>query len=185
MAHGFRTAFNGTLKNFPFGQGSKPFDGQVDDILIYDTALTAGEINQLIGGEPVDTDNDGIADDWERNYAENLTAIGKSGTGSTGIDSDGDGQSDGHEFLTDANPLDSPDFLRVDSITGAGLYVYELAWPSRPGIYCRIQYSRTLGENDWLTLSETYQGTGTILFVIVDASQVSDNEKLFFRIQSP
>ena len=114
-----------------------------------------------------------------------MTAIGKSDTDSTGIDSDGDGQSDGHEFLTDANPLDSSDFLRADSITGAGLYVYELAWPSRPGIYYCIQYSRTLGENDWLTLSETYQGTGTILLVIVDASQVSDNEKLFFRIQSP
>jgi len=56
LAHGFPTAFNGTLKNFSFGQSSKPFDGQIDDILIYDTALTAGEINLLIGGEPVDTD---------------------------------------------------------------------------------------------------------------------------------
>jgi Tol biopolymer transport system component len=57
-----------------------------------------------------DSDNDGIDDDWELAYFENL---GRDGAG----DRDGDGRSDLEEFLAGTDPTNGNSILRVLTIT--------------------------------------------------------------------
>jgi len=47
---------------FIYDQGYKTFHGIIDDVRIYNRALSEGEIQQLFNGEAPDLDGDGIAD---------------------------------------------------------------------------------------------------------------------------
>jgi hypothetical protein len=58
-----------------------------------------------------DTDNDGLADDWELNY------FGSTATTSGFADPDGDGKSDFDEFLAGTNPTNAMSRLCIRSLT--------------------------------------------------------------------
>ena len=105
-----------------------PFDGTLDDVQVYDLALTEDDIAFLIAnpGKPlvpvgeVDTDLDGLTDDSESNT--HMTDPLKADTDGDGlndgqevndtktdpllVDTDGDGGSDGTELIFGADPLD-------------------------------------------------------------------------------
>lgn len=119
--------------NFEIGRLARlapvdPYQGLVDDVQVYDHALTAVEIAFIrkFPGEPYvdqDVDLDGLSDPWERVYFNNITSQNGPGIGPdldgatnwqeqdaktdpTVADTDGDGRTDGAELNTD--PLSNP-----------------------------------------------------------------------------
>ena len=84
----------------PDGYGK--WKGAIDDVRIYDRALTPAEVGILHTDLDTDSDNDGIDDSWELTWFNNLsTANGTS-------DFDGDGYSDLMEYLNDLNGESDP-----------------------------------------------------------------------------
>ncbi len=84
-----------------------PPDGVIDDFAIFKGALTQKEIEAIakgapIGAAPVDTDKDGMPDDWEKQYAFNPNDATDAAK-----DFDGDGVSNLDEFKAGTDPSDT------------------------------------------------------------------------------
>ncbi|HUF60690.1 MAG TPA: LamG-like jellyroll fold domain-containing protein [Verrucomicrobiales bacterium] len=140
----------GALNTNPLYIGSRAdlfttFDGFLDDVALFDTALTQGQIQDVMrgdfGGAALDSDGDGMTDEYENRFPfldannpadatedfdnDGLTNLRESqlGTRPDLEDTDGDGLLDGVETKTgvfvDANDTGS-DPLRVDT-DGDGL----------------------------------------------------------------
>jgi len=83
----------------------------------------------------VDTDNDGMDDDWETHYFQSLA---RDGSGNV----DGDHLNDRDELLAGTNPLDLTSalrFTRISSRSVLGMQETELKWTSAPGKTYRVQ----------------------------------------------
>jgi hypothetical protein len=88
---------------------------------------------RLVKGEPSDTDDDGMADNWEVNYFGSIT--NSDGT----VDLDFDGFIDFNEFTAGTNPTNPLSLLVVESLaTGAGENEYVIQWQSANGKSYRI-----------------------------------------------
>ena len=85
--------------------GIRFFNGAIDDVLVYDRALSESEIAGLFG----DHDSDGLSDHLE---AQNATDM-------TDSDSDDDGMTDGFEVNGGLDPLDASD--AAGDLDGDGL----------------------------------------------------------------
>ncbi len=70
----------GTVTN-PVGCGTNRFNGEVDDLRIYNRALSTSEITQLYTGEPV---NSGLVGLWLLDEGSDQTVNDSSGTANTG-----------------------------------------------------------------------------------------------------
>ena len=97
------------------------FRGCVDELAIWNRALSAGEVVQVMNDGLVDSDNDGLSDTWERLYFGDLTQSESdngdgdtldngeelaAGTDPTKADSDDDTYADGFELRDGGDPLD-------------------------------------------------------------------------------
>ena len=79
---------------------ANPFSGTVDDLAIWNDALTEAQIGVLFSGIPPgdgDTDDDGLLDEWETLHFGNLEEDGDD-------DSDEDLLTNAEEFAADTNP---------------------------------------------------------------------------------
>ncbi len=152
------TAIFPAFNNFEIGRLGRsspvdPFEGLVDDVQVYDHALTADQVAFLHAnpGESysaADSDVDGLPDTWEIFHfgtieaqrgdddfdgdgADNLQEF-EAGTDPTVADTDGDGRSDGDELNTPplTNPLD-PDSDGDGLSDGEEVSVY-LTDPNNP-----------------------------------------------------
>jgi Tol biopolymer transport system component len=89
----------------------------------------------------VDTDSDGMDDDWETRYFQNLA---RDGSGNV----DGDHLNDRDEFLAGTNPLDLTSALRFTGISSrvvpGPMQDTELKWTSASGKTYRVQHRPTL-----------------------------------------
>jgi Tol biopolymer transport system component len=93
-----------------------------------------------------DSDNDGIDDDWEVAYFDNLE---RNGAG----DYDGDGQSDLQEFLSGTDPRNSGSVLRVLTITPMGGGSTTVVWSAVPNRNYAVQYKDSLEAPGWANAS--------------------------------
>ena len=95
-------------------------------------ALAFLRTDTLDGGP--DTDNDGLPDAWERQYARNLSAL------NGGDDKDGDGLTNTQEFLSDTDPLDPNSKLRITLVVAQSMRMsHTIEWTSRPTRLYRIE----------------------------------------------
>jgi hypothetical protein len=86
-----------------------------------------------------DTDGDGLPDDWERQYAGNLTTLNGAG------DNDGDGLPNSQEYLADTDPLNPSSALRItDFDANAGGTANSITFTSRPTRVYEVQERTTL-----------------------------------------
>jgi hypothetical protein len=100
-----------------------------------------------------DSDGDGIPDNWELQYAGNLTTLNGSG------DFDSDGIPNSQEYLADTDPTDATSNLRIiDFIANSGGTVNTIIFTSRPTRFYEVQ------ERSALTLDSSWldSGLGTI-----------------------
>jgi len=93
-----------------------------------------------------DSDNDGMEDDWEVAYFDNLD---RNGAG----DYDGDGQTDLREFLSGTDPRDSGSVLRVLTLSPMGGGSTTVVWSAVPNRNYVVQYKDSLGSPNWSNAS--------------------------------
>jgi hypothetical protein len=130
----------------------------------------------ILTGTGTDTDSDGLSDDWELRYIDDLASLTESG------DFDGDGLSDREEFQLGTNPTEPnvlplvvPSSLALDQ---SGLTI---SWISKPAQQYVIELRMSLGPDGLWTPSalgtQIAEGTLTTRTVPVQG------ESGFFRIR--
>ncbi len=87
----------------------------------------------------VDTDGDGLPDDWEAKHA--LSAQSADGADGAGGDPDGDGASNLAEYVAGTNPRDAASVLRVVALTNGGR---QITWQSVAGRRYQLRASTNL-----------------------------------------
>ena len=101
-----------------------------------------------------DSDNDGMADEWE---VADFGDLNRDGSG----DQDGDGQTDLQEFLAGTDPANGSSILRVLTITrmrgGGGTTV---VWSGVVGRQYVVQFKESLGEM-WSNASGAIEANST------------------------
>ena len=127
-------------------------------------------VELIMRGVPIlDTDNDGLDDDWERTFFADLARGPKD-------DDDGDGYNNAREQIMGANPTVVNDELRVDaSPLRAG--IHRLSWPGRTNRSYEVLSTLNLGAT-WTT--NTVAGEFPETERILNSSLL---ERQFFRIR--
>ena len=91
----------------------------------------------------LDTDTDGLPDDWEQFYFNNLT-------NSASGDFDGDTASNQSEYLADTNPTDAASVFRINTFQH-NVTRSELHWPNLPSRRFELDFSDNL--TTWQTIT--------------------------------
>jgi hypothetical protein len=100
-----------------------------------------------------DSDQDGMADDWELAY---FGTLARNGSG----DFDGDGQTDLQEFTAGTDPTNLGSILRVLTLTSSNGET-RLFWSSIPGKTYRVEFTTDLTDPQWSSLSAAVTATGS------------------------
>lgn len=87
---------------------------------------------------PVDTDHDGLPDEWETNH------FGKLGTADDRTDFDRDGFSDAREFAAGTDPTDRDAALKIVSVTSANPSGLVVRWSSVNGKFYMLERATNL-----------------------------------------
>ena len=119
-----------------------------------------------------DSDGDGLADDWEVTYFNDLS---RDGSG----DLDGDGLSDFAEYRAGTNPSSDTSVLRVITISVLSTGERTLLWSAATDKAYRVQYKDSL-ETAWQDLSAEISVNGAQGFAIDTTVPVSGNR--FYRV---
>jgi hypothetical protein len=155
-------------------------DGQVlaiesfaSDFVPMDIPMTKDVFVVRMNATVEDSDNDGLADSWEMKYFGNLE---RNGAG----DFDGDGMSDGAEYLAGTDPADHQSALIITQIGKTAEPGRLITWMAIPGKTYQIQYKTNLHDLAWENLE------GTITADAVTASKSDDTtngaEQRFYRV---
>jgi hypothetical protein len=122
-----------------------------------------------------DTDNDGIADAWERQKVGNLVDLTATGN------RDGDPASDVAEYAADSNPTDPLDWLRITAFSRAGDGSQATTtWTSKPTRRYRLEESDAL--TGWTTtLSDIAPDAGATTTRSTPLAPLDPRQ--FFRVQ--
>lgn len=91
----------------------------------------------------LDTDTDGLPDDWEQFYFTNLT-------NTASADFDNDGASNQSEYLSDTNPTDAASVFRIKTFQHNATQS-ELHWPNLPSRRFEMDFSDNL--TTWQTIT--------------------------------
>ena len=91
----------------------------------------------------VDSDGDGLDDQWERNW---FGSLARNGDG----DFDEDGQSDREEFTASTNPTSAASVFKVTDVSLTSAGVVTLRWNSVPGRRYRVQSKGTISPGPWI-----------------------------------
>jgi len=124
-----------------------------------------------------ETGGDGIPDWWMLKYFGHATGQ-PSDLSRAQDDADGDGLSNGQEYLTGTDPtnFNSVLALQVSPVTGASNAV-SLTWPAVPGKTYQVQYKNDLNASNWTNYSGRISLISRQGVIAVPASQATR----FFR----
>ncbi len=140
--------------------------------------LAAGDYNDkrdifiLKLGSP-DTDGDGLDDDWEVTYFNNLS---RNGSG----DFDSDGLSDLQEFLAGTDPTNSNSFFRVLTVSPAGGGSMVLLWSGNPSRSYRAEFKDNLNAANWTALTGTISWNGSTASIADSSAGAATNR--YYRV---
>jgi hypothetical protein len=111
----------------------------------------------------VDTDHDGLPDEWELLYGLDPQQSG--GANGSAADPDGDGMNNWQEYVAGTNPFDSIDFLRFESVGIQGAYC-TLQFTPRNGRVYAIEARSCLDSLDsWTTVHGGIVGSQPFTFL--------------------
>jgi hypothetical protein len=93
--------------------GSESFNGAIDEVRVYDRALSADEVQQVFAASAApgstDANSNALPDSWEVAHFGSLNAVG----GKPRDDFDGDGVANADEFVAGSSPVNAADFSRL------------------------------------------------------------------------
>jgi Tol biopolymer transport system component len=140
--------------------------------------LVAGDFNDkrdlfvlTLGG--VDSEPDGMDDDWEMAYFGTLL---RPGTG----DFDGDGASDLSEFLAGTDPTNGNSIFRVLTVTPAGGGTKTLFWSGNPTRSYRAEFKDDFNTPAWTALTGAISWNGTTASITDPTANSATNR--FYRV---
>jgi hypothetical protein len=136
--HGYRLAFTS------LATGLVPGDHNFRN----DVFLTTVHPYQI-----ADTDDDGMADDWETNYFSGLEALPE-------VDPDLDGFPNLTEYIAGTDPLDSLSHLRVEITTDESNHI-RLHWAAAPGRGYIVESTLDLMGGEWTATPGVVQLAGS------------------------
>jgi hypothetical protein len=120
----------------------------------------------------LDTDTDGLPDDWEQFYFNNLT-------NSASADCDADGASNEAEFLADTNPKDGTSVFRISTFQHNAAQS-ELHWPNLPSHRFELDFSDNL--TTWQTITNPALLFPTATQVI--CSETTNAPSRYYRVRA-
>lgn len=157
-------------------------DGRTVVFQSFASDLAAGDYNDKrdvfvlkLGG--VDSDGDGLDDDWEVAYFDNLS---RDGLG----DFDGDGASDLQEFLACTDPENAGSVFRVLTVSPAGGGGKLLFWTGNPNRSYRAEFKDDVSASSWTALTGTISWNGSTAS-IVDPTATNSTHRYYRAIRLP
>ncbi len=144
--------------------------------------LVSGDYNEKrdifvlkLGG--ADTDGDGMDDDWEVTYFNNLSRTGDG-------DFDGDGVNDRDEFLAGTNPTANASIFRLLTVTPAGGGTALVMWAGNPNRNYRVDFKDDLNAVDWTPLANGISWNGTTAS-IADTNANTSTHRYYRAVRLP
>jgi hypothetical protein len=157
-------------------------DGRTMVFQSFATDLAAGDYNDKrdifvlkLGG--VDSDGDGMDDDWEVAYFGNTSRPGSG-------DFDGDGASDLREFLAGTDPTNAGSVFRVLTVSSAGGGGKLLFWTGNPARSYRAEFKDDLSAPGWTALTGTISWSGSTANII-DPTATNSTHRYYRAIRLP
>jgi hypothetical protein len=120
-----------------------------------------------------DTDGDGLPDNWETNFFGLVNA-------DPAADSDGDGMSNGAEYIAGTNPTNAASHLKIDSLTRTPGTM--LAFGAISNRTYTLQYKDALLPGPWTRLADLPARTNNRVELIPDPTGVTGR---FYRLAVP
>lgn len=140
-----------------------------------DTRLATATNDVAILKTRVDTDGDGMPDDWEQQYFNSTTA------GSATADDDGDGMSNYAEFVAGTNPKDPTDNLRPLTASSDGTTI-ALTFRTVPLKRYQPEYTDDLVTGTWTSLGNIRAANANTL-TITDTPGPGTTKR-FYRLRA-
>jgi hypothetical protein len=135
----------------------------------------AERIDLVLGALPVDSDGNGLADDWERQY------FGQIGV-DPNADADGDGMTNLHEYRAGTHPTDGQSRFEVVEISHLPGGV-QVRWSSQPDHHYRVLRSSNLLDSPaaYQIIQSGIAATPPLNQFVDDS--VADGAHFFYRIE--
>ncbi len=120
-----------------------------------------------------DSDEDGLPDTWEQTYFNSLSQTASD-------DFDGDGQSNGSEFLTGTSPSSGASVFAA-TITAVGQSQLNLTWPSVPGKTYRVESQSGLS-GSWSSVANVPAAGGAAVTTSHTIDRTPSESLRFYRV---
>jgi hypothetical protein len=139
------------------------FQGRIDDVRVYNVALSGGQIvadmNTPVGAALPDGDGDGLLDAWEIQYFGSTNAV----NGGVSADPDGDGLNNLAEFQAGTDPTNNASTFRVTSVVYTGNNV-RVTWSMGPNKTNALQATAGQGGGSFSTnnFADIFTVTNTV-----------------------
>lgn len=121
-----------------------------------------------------DTDGDGIPDVWESNYFGSPTGADHN------FDSDGDGMSNGQEYIAGTDPSNGLSYLKIDSLSASGGATVKFGAISNRTY--SVQYADELGSGSWSRLADVPARATNRVETILDSNFTANRS---YRLVTP
>lgn len=168
----------GSPGNYPSTHPVLAADGRTVVFQSFASDLVAGDFNDkrdifVLKLGSVDSEPDGMDDDWEMAYFETLSRDGT-------LDFDNDGASDLAEFLAGTDPTNSNSVFRVLTLAPAGGGSPTLLWSGNPQRSYRAEYKDELNASGWTALSGNISWNGSTASIVDNTAADATNR--FYRV---
>lgn len=147
------------------------FQSFASDLIEGDFNETADVFVLRLGG--VDSDGDGMDDDWEVAYFGNLT---RDGSG----DFDADGSNDRQEHQSGTDPTNAGSVFQVLKLNREGGRGTKLLWTATPGQAYRVEFKDDLASTQWTAVTDLVTAAGSTA-VWSEGDGVSEPHR-FYRV---
>jgi|GEM_PF-1268076 len=176
-----RLGANSGIGNGPSYTPVMSADGRTVVFTSFASDFVSGDYNDRrdvftvrLGGP--DADADGLDDDWEVAFFNDLARDGNG-------DLDQDGQSDRAEFLSGTDPTNSGSVFRVMTVTPLSATTATVFWNASPGRTYEVQYKDIVTEG-WTSLSGAVTATSATAFKVDDHAPL-ETQRFYRVVQQP